>query len=89
MGEMPSVRMYTSGTMYSDDGCMQKQSDDGYTKLNPAGYPAVLHYDGTKYVTKTPYVVTPAGKYLQLLWLNCVWFGLPRTEQLATFGTRH
>ena len=53
MGEKAAIRLYTSGTMYSDDACIQKQADDSYTKLNPAAWPASLHFDGAKYVLKT------------------------------------
>jgi hypothetical protein len=46
--------------MYSDDGCMQKQADDGWTKLAPA-YPYNLKWDGAKYVSHTQFEVRPAG----------------------------
>ena len=39
MGAEAAIRLYTSRTMYSDDACIQKQADVGYTKLNTAAWP--------------------------------------------------
>ena len=39
---------------------MQKQADNGWTKLAPA-YPYNLKWDGAKYVSQTQFEVRPAG----------------------------
>lgn len=54
------MRCWVAANMYSDDGCMQKQADNGWTKLAPA-YPYNLKWDGAKYVSHTQFEVRPAG----------------------------
>jgi len=55
------MRCWAAASMYSDDGCMQKQADMGWTKLNPAAASYTLKWDGAKYVSQTAFEVRPTG----------------------------
>ena len=69
MGELPAVRLYTSGVIYGANGCMHKQVADNHTLLNPAPAGFTLTYEGGTYVSKKDgYTYICIFLHIYMLW---------------------